>query len=365
MSDSTIIYGNPTGTPTPIPEIPVVDKEYDPESANAQSGTAVAEAVAQIEIPSIPEVDKTYNPQSENPQSGKAVAEAISSIEVSGGGTVDIDQGYNPESRNAQSGIAVAEALKAQYGDVVSLITTPRKYDTEGWEKRGAKGYYTDWSNVSNRGNLKVGQIGLLPGLNITNNEPVILVGEIKEITEWMVWLESITWIQLTGCKGNKGEDGKDGKDGVDGTVSFDELTDAQRASLKGETGPRGPQGPQGPARDATYHRLRDTYVNFELQKGRVYTFTVDNSDENSAYIVDSEGDTISGVAGKTLEGMKSGFIICADRCSGMGIKSDNALNFLSSFVSDRWDWDDSYRDRYGPYYLRTNKSDGIDIWEI
>ena len=55
----------------------IVDQDYNPESRNAQSGKAVAKAVAQIKIPSIPEVDKTYNPQSENPQSGKAVAEAI------------------------------------------------------------------------------------------------------------------------------------------------------------------------------------------------------------------------------------------------------------------------------------------------
>lgn len=281
------------------------------------------------------------------------------------GDSIVIDQTYKPESSNAQSGTAIAEALKAQYGDVVSLLTTPRKYDTEGWEKRGAKGYYTDWSNVSNRDKLKIGQIGLLPGLNITNNEPVILVGEIKDITQYMVWLESITWIQLTGCKGEKGADGKDG---VDGTVSFDNLTDEQKASLKGETGPRGPQGPQGPAgytREATYHRFRDTEVRFELQKGHLYSFTVDNDDNNSAYITDSDGEIISGVAGKELSGMKNGYIICADRCSGGGLTGTLSLLNPTAFVTDRWDWDDWYRDQYGPYYIRTTTKDGIDIWEI
>ena len=343
----------------------VTDQTFDPESENAQSGKAVAEALETKADNS--DVLKKQNALVSGENIKTINGESIlgsGNIEIQGGSVVDItiDQTYSPESENPQSGTAVAEALKAQYGDVVSLITTPRKYDTEGWEKRGAKGYYTDWSNVSNRGNLKVGQIGLLPGLNITNNEPVILVGEIKEITEYMVWLESITWIQLTGCKG------KDGAKGADGTVSFDELTDAQKASLKGETGPQGPQGPQGPVREATYHRFRDISVDdfkFELQKGHLYSFTVDNDDVNSAYIVDTNGKTIAGVAGKTLSGMKNGFIICADRCSGGGLTGELSILNPTAFVTDRWDWDDGYRDQYGPYYLRITKTDGIDIWEI
>lgn len=238
-----------------------------------------------------------------------------------------IDQNFSSQSANAQSGTAVAEALKAQYGDVVSLLTTPRKYDTEGWEKRGAKGYYTDWGNISNKDKLKVGQIGLLPGYNTQTNEPVILVGEIKEIAQYAIWLESITWIQLTGCNGDKGEDGK--------------------------------------SAEATYHKFRDTTVNFKLEKGHLYSFTVDNDDENSAYIVDTNGKTIAGVASKTLSGMKNGFIICADRCSGGGLTGELSILNPTAFVTDRWDWDDSYRNQWGPYYLRTTKSDGIDIWEI
>ena len=35
------------------------------------------------------DVDQTYNPESENAQSGKAVAEAIANIEISGGGSID------------------------------------------------------------------------------------------------------------------------------------------------------------------------------------------------------------------------------------------------------------------------------------
>ena len=84
-------------------DIPVVDQTYAPTSKNAQSGKAVAEAVSDkqdslvsgtniktinnqsilgsgnitIEGGSDVEVDQTYNPESENAQSGKAVAEAL------------------------------------------------------------------------------------------------------------------------------------------------------------------------------------------------------------------------------------------------------------------------------------------------
>ena len=43
-------------------------------------------------------VEQTYNPESENAQSGKAVAEAISGI--SGGGTADMENYYTKEEIN-------------------------------------------------------------------------------------------------------------------------------------------------------------------------------------------------------------------------------------------------------------------------
>lgn len=52
----------------------IVDQSYNAESANAQSGKAVAEAIAGI---SQPEVDQSYNAESLNAQSGTAVADAI------------------------------------------------------------------------------------------------------------------------------------------------------------------------------------------------------------------------------------------------------------------------------------------------
>ena len=79
------------------------------------------------------DIDKTYNPESENAQSGTAVAEALSGYVVAEVGkglssndftnedkeklysalqNENIDKTYNPESPNAQSGIAVAEAVE-------------------------------------------------------------------------------------------------------------------------------------------------------------------------------------------------------------------------------------------------------------
>ena len=54
----------------------VVDQAYNPESSNAQSGKAVAEAIASIEIPEVNDItiDQTYEPLSENAQSGKALS---------------------------------------------------------------------------------------------------------------------------------------------------------------------------------------------------------------------------------------------------------------------------------------------------
>ena len=56
---------------------PTVDQTYDADSTNAQSGVAVAEAIAGI---SIPTVDQAYDADSTNAQSGVAVAGAISSV---------------------------------------------------------------------------------------------------------------------------------------------------------------------------------------------------------------------------------------------------------------------------------------------
>lgn len=365
-------------------------------------------------------IDQAYNPESENAQSGKAVAEAISGIKVSGGGN--------------------SETVKEFFEGIVTLDTHTRNYDTKGWKTVGAKGYNTDWGDVKNRDELQVGQTVILPGYNTETQSPVVLLGEVTEIADYAVWMTSITWFPLKNLKGasiipfdtalrnysasnwaeygtygrqtqwsdisNKNEfrpgdigilsgkntttnasvlcfgeilrfEGSDaitktiaciqcgakGDKGADGTVSFDELTDEQKTSLKGEKGDKGDKGDNG--REAVYHRYRDQEVKFELKKGHMYSFTVDNDDENSAYIVDKNGKTIAGVAGKTLSGLKNGMIICADRCTGFGLTGELSLMNLTAYVNDRWDWDDDYREQWGPYYLKTTTTDGIDIWEV
>ena len=94
-------YNDLKNTPT----IPTVDQSYSASSTNAQSGTAVAEAIASI--PGVT-VDQTYDATSTNAQSGTAVAEALATVP-----TVTVDQTYDATSANAQSGVAVAAALDA------------------------------------------------------------------------------------------------------------------------------------------------------------------------------------------------------------------------------------------------------------
>lgn len=91
-----------------------VDQTYDATSANAQSGTAVAQAVAAI--PTVT-VDQTYDATSANAQSGTAVAQAVAAIP-----SVTVDQTYDATSANAQSGTAVAQALQALPGVTLTLL---------------------------------------------------------------------------------------------------------------------------------------------------------------------------------------------------------------------------------------------------
>ena len=108
-----------------------VDQTYNASSSNAQSGTAVAEAIGTLvsntttingkalneditltasdvsALPSdtyIPSVDQTYDASSSNPQSGTAVAEAFEAM---------IDETYDASSSHAQSGMAVSQAIEA------------------------------------------------------------------------------------------------------------------------------------------------------------------------------------------------------------------------------------------------------------
>lgn len=173
---------------------PTVDQTYDAESTNAQSGVAVASAIGSVnavpasdvedagkvltvdasgdagwETLSIPTVDQTYDGTSANAQSGTAVAEAIGTVNaVPASTSVDegkvltvdnagsaawatpavptVDQTYDATSANAQSGVAVAGAL-AEVNQVPSStssdggkVLTVDAQGVPGWATPAAPG---------------------------------------------------------------------------------------------------------------------------------------------------------------------------------------------------------------------------------
>ena len=104
-----------------------VEQTYSQNSEAAQSGKAVAEAIAPLEKEienkadrsEIPTVEQEFNSKSENAQSGMAIAEYIGNQTY---GYVDrdtlidyvnqhIDQTYDGTSENAQSGKAISKEL--------------------------------------------------------------------------------------------------------------------------------------------------------------------------------------------------------------------------------------------------------------
>ena len=208
--------------------------------------------------------------------------------------------------------------------NVVVFDTNQRSYPLSKWQGYITDRTNTDWGDVKNRSNFKPGDIGIMIGMDSTNNAPVLLIGEITEITEYMVWMTSLALMQ----------------------------------------GPKGPQGPQGPKNEVKYYKFRDQTVNFGIERGKIYSFTVKDEDTNSVYIVDKDGNTITGVAGKTLNGMKSGLIMSAERCSISAMTGELSITNLNPYIADRWDWDDGSKSQYGPYFIKTSSASGIDIWE-
>lgn len=239
---------------------------------------------------------------------------------------IALDSGFSgteAEWLNSLKGVAGKDGTDGK--NVVVFDTNQRSYPLSKWQGYITDRTNTDWGNVNNRKNFKPGDIGIMMGMDSTNNAPVLLIGEITEITEYMVWMTSLALMQ----------------------------------------GPKGPKGDKGPAgNSATYYKYRDTTVNHKIEKGKIYSFTVSDEDTNSVYIVDKDGRYVTGIAGKELSGMKSGLIISADRCSITSMTGELSITNLQPFVSDRWDWDDGSRNNYGPYYIKTVNNSGVDIWE-
>lgn len=109
------------------------------------------------------------------------------------------------------------------------------------------------------------------------------------------------------------------------------------------------------------YYKYREESIRFELEKGHIYLFSVkdENTPSNSVSIEDKKGNKVVGIANNELRYLKSGIVVCADRCTCMGSTGELSLLNLDAFVSDKWDWTD------GPYYLETYDLDGIDIWKL
>ena len=92
----------------------VVDKKYNPESENAQSGKAVEETVAPIREAVEGKQEKLVDGQTIKTINGKSVLGSGNIvIEGGDGGSIVIDSEYNPQSDNAQSGKAVEQAIRS------------------------------------------------------------------------------------------------------------------------------------------------------------------------------------------------------------------------------------------------------------
>ena len=113
--DGNSVVSNGTAAIT----MPTVDQTYDASSANAQSGTAVAGAIAGVEqVPAVTSSDD-----------GKVLKASYSGGQgsyswqtESGGGGGTVDQTYNASSTNAQSGTAVAQAISEAIGPIESAL---------------------------------------------------------------------------------------------------------------------------------------------------------------------------------------------------------------------------------------------------
>lgn len=137
------------------PTIPVVDQTYGASSPNAQSGTAVADAISGVR--QVPSTQSTDN--------GKVLGVTDANgtlgwVAKSGGGSGTVDQTYNASSTNAQSGTAVAGAIatvrqvpSTQSTDNGKVLGVTDANGTLGWVAQGGGGgggtqVQTDWDET-------------------------------------------------------------------------------------------------------------------------------------------------------------------------------------------------------------------------
>ena len=205
-------------------------------------------------------VDQTYNPNSENAQSGKAVAQAIANAGGGGGGGSGAD-GKDGENGATFIPYVSTEGIISWTNDKGLANPSPvnikgEKGDTGSAGKDGADGYTpvkgVDYFDGKNGSDGKDGSNGT-DGISATHSWN----GTTLTIT-------SASGTSSANLKGDTGADGSNGKDGTSVTVSsVSESTadggsnvvtfsDGKKVTIKngskGSTGATGPTGPQGPA---------------------------------------------------------------------------------------------------------------------
>ena len=151
-----------------------VDQNYNPESANAQAGTAVAQAVESkqdvINDLSTIRSGAALGATAVQPGSLSAVATSGSYSDLSGRPTIpSVDQVYDSTSANAQSGVAVAGAIAG-----VNQVPASSSGDEGKVLKVNASGN-PEWTNETNP----------LPSLT-GNTGKVLAVNSGATGTEWV-----------------------------------------------------------------------------------------------------------------------------------------------------------------------------------
>lgn len=288
-----------------ILELPFVDQEYSCNSPYAQSGKAIAQALSRVKKIVFELAEDTIMQQ---------LQIIIGNFTNN---TIDTKMSfYNP--RLTCNGVDVCNPMTAKHYYVSSGSTDVLR--TGVWNKKGtatvverSDGYLMFKDDITHKGWARVEYF----------KDDIILKAGIYELSiEYFGDIEQLPTMIVN-------HNGK--------TISSDDLTITK----------------------TKYYKFRDEVVEFALGKGHIYLFSVKNEDTNTVTIVDQERTPVTGIANNQMTGLRNGIIVCADRCTCMGLTGDFSLLNFSSFKNDKWDWNKA------PYYITTTGNDGIDIWKL
>ena len=287
-------------------------------------------------------IDQVYNPESENAQSGKALTEALSIYQPSRIKRIKFE--LDEDTSEGQLIITIGNCTENAVNAELSFFNPRLLYNGVDIINPMTEDYFNESSTINYRGywNLR----GKAEAITRKDGYKLVDSSAVKNS-----WSCVRYFLNDTVLKAGTYEFSIEYWGAIEQLPNMDVTFEGKKLSVE-KTG-------------VQYYKFRDEDVNFKLKKGHIYTFTVKDEDSTSAYIVNGNGKTVTGIAGKTLSGMKNGFIICADRCSGGGLTGTLSLINLNAFVTDRWDWSDESRELIPPYYLRITDKTGIDIWDL